>query len=118
MDPVHVGGLGGTYGGNPLACEAALGVLETIAEQDLVAKARRIGEIMLPRLHALRERFDIIGDVRGRGAMIAIELVGPRLEGAEPGRRPGDRQALPRGRASWCSRRARTATCCASCRRS
>jgi 4-aminobutyrate aminotransferase/(S)-3-amino-2-methylpropionate transaminase len=77
MDRVHVGGLGGTYGGNPLACEAALGVLETIAEQDLVAKARRIGEIMLPRLHALRERFDVLGDVRGRGAMIAVELVLP-----------------------------------------
>ncbi len=77
MDRVHVGGLGGTYGGNPLACEAALGVLETIADQDLVAKARRIGEIMLPRLHALRERFDVLGDVRGRGAMIAVELVLP-----------------------------------------
>src|SRR5690606_37736115 len=75
MDQVHVGGLGGTYGGNPLACEAALAVLETIAEEDLVAKARRIGEIMLPRLHALKERFGVIGDVRGRGAMIAIELV-------------------------------------------
>ncbi|MET8006806.1 4-aminobutyrate--2-oxoglutarate transaminase [Nonomuraea glycinis] len=84
MDRVHVGGLGGTYGGNPLACEAALGVLETIAEQDLVAKARRIGEIMLPRLHALRERFDIIGDVRGRGAMIAIELVVPGSKEPNP----------------------------------
>ncbi|GGO76834.1 4-aminobutyrate--2-oxoglutarate transaminase [Nonomuraea cavernae] len=77
MDKVHVGGLGGTYGGNPLACEAALGVLETIAEDDLVARARRIGEIMLPRLESMRERFDVIGDVRGRGAMIAIELVKP-----------------------------------------
>jgi 4-aminobutyrate aminotransferase/(S)-3-amino-2-methylpropionate transaminase len=84
MDRVHVGGLGGTYGGNPLACEAALGVLETIAEQDLVAKARRIGEIMLPRLHALRERFDVIGDVRGRGAMIAIELVEPGSKEPNP----------------------------------
>ncbi|MFI6326132.1 4-aminobutyrate--2-oxoglutarate transaminase [Nonomuraea sp. NPDC050556] len=77
MDAVHVGGLGGTYGGNPLACEAALGVLETIEEEDLVAKARRIGEIMLPRLRSLQERFPTIGDVRGRGAMIAIELVKP-----------------------------------------
>ncbi|MEV0590835.1 4-aminobutyrate--2-oxoglutarate transaminase [Nonomuraea cavernae] len=77
MDKVHAGGLGGTYGGNPLACEAALGVLETIAEDDLVARARRIGEIMLPRLESMRERFDVIGDVRGRGAMIAIELVKP-----------------------------------------
>ncbi|MDP4511592.1 4-aminobutyrate--2-oxoglutarate transaminase [Nonomuraea turcica] len=84
MDKVHVGGLGGTYGGNPLACEAALGVLETIEEEDLVAKARRIGEIMLPRLKALQERFDVIGDVRGRGAMIAIELVEPGTKEPNP----------------------------------
>jgi 4-aminobutyrate aminotransferase/(S)-3-amino-2-methylpropionate transaminase len=84
MDSVHVGGLGGTYGGNPLACEAALGVLETIEEEDLVAKARRIGEIMLPRLRSLQERFDVIGDVRGRGAMIAIELVEPGTKEPNP----------------------------------
>ncbi|MEV5558748.1 4-aminobutyrate--2-oxoglutarate transaminase [Nonomuraea wenchangensis] len=84
MDAVHVGGLGGTYGGNPLACEAALGVLETIEEEDLVAKARRIGEIMLPRLEAMKERFDVIGDVRGRGAMIAIELVEPGTKEPNP----------------------------------
>ncbi|GAA2321098.1 4-aminobutyrate--2-oxoglutarate transaminase [Nonomuraea roseoviolacea subsp. roseoviolacea] len=84
MDKVHPGGLGGTYGGNPLACEAALGVLETIAEEDLVARARRIGEIMLPRLEAMRERFDVIGDVRGRGAMIAIELVRPGTKEPDP----------------------------------
>lgn len=84
MDKVHVGGLGGTYGGNPLACEAALGVLETIESEDLVAKARRIGEIMLPRLEALKERFGVIGDVRGRGAMIAIELVEPGTKEPNP----------------------------------
>ncbi|MEV5330373.1 4-aminobutyrate--2-oxoglutarate transaminase [Nonomuraea sp. NPDC052634] len=84
MDKVHPGGLGGTYGGNPLACEAALGVLETIEAEDLVAKARRIGEIMLPRLEALKERFDLIGDVRGRGAMIAIELVEPGTKEPNP----------------------------------
>ncbi|QYC39478.1 5-aminovalerate aminotransferase DavT [Nonomuraea coxensis DSM 45129] len=84
MDAVHVGGLGGTYGGNPLACEAALGVLETIEEDDLVARARRIGEIMLPRLEAMKERFDVIGDVRGRGAMIAIELVEPGTKEPNP----------------------------------
>ncbi|MFI7109286.1 4-aminobutyrate--2-oxoglutarate transaminase [Nonomuraea sp. NPDC050227] len=84
MDHVHVGGLGGTYGGNPLACEAALGVLETIESEDLVAKARRIGEIMLPRLRALQERFPAIGDVRGRGAMIAIELVEPGTKNPDP----------------------------------
>ncbi|MEO3872467.1 4-aminobutyrate--2-oxoglutarate transaminase [Nonomuraea sp. B12E4] len=84
MDEVHVGGLGGTYGGNPLACEAALGVLETIEEEDLAAKARRIGDIMLPRLRALQERFAMIGDVRGRGAMIAIELVEPGTKEPNP----------------------------------
>ncbi|KAB8187579.1 4-aminobutyrate--2-oxoglutarate transaminase [Nonomuraea phyllanthi] len=84
MDRVHAGGLGGTYGGNPLACEAALGVLETIEEEDLVARARRIGEIMLPRLKALQERFGVIGDVRGRGAMIAIELVEPGTKEPNP----------------------------------
>ena len=77
LDQVHVGGLGGTYGGNPLACAAALGVLETIESEDLVGRAHRIGEIMLPRLRAMQERLDLIGDVRGRGAMIAIELVKP-----------------------------------------
>ncbi|MBF8194426.1 4-aminobutyrate--2-oxoglutarate transaminase [Nonomuraea sp. K274] len=84
MDKVHSGGLGGTYGGNPLACEAALGVLETIEEENLVARARRIGEIMLPRLKALQERYDVIGDVRGRGAMIAIELVEPGTKEPNP----------------------------------
>ncbi|WP_327086729.1 4-aminobutyrate--2-oxoglutarate transaminase [Nonomuraea sp. NBC_01738] len=84
MDKVHAGGLGGTYGGNPLACEAALGVLETIEQDDLVGKARRIGEIMLPRLKALQERFPVIGDVRGRGAMIAIELVEPGTKNPNP----------------------------------
>ncbi|TJZ46260.1 4-aminobutyrate--2-oxoglutarate transaminase [Streptomyces piniterrae] len=75
MDAAHAGGLGGTYGGNPVACAAALGSIETMREQDLSAKARRIGEIMKPRLEAMAEKFDIIGEVRGRGAMIAIELV-------------------------------------------
>ncbi|GAA2389418.1 4-aminobutyrate--2-oxoglutarate transaminase [Nonomuraea africana] len=84
LDKVHTGGLGGTYGGNPLACEAALGVLETIESEDLVGKARRIGEIMLPRLRTLQERFDVIGDVRGRGAMIAIELVKPGTKEPNP----------------------------------
>ncbi|MFI1305166.1 4-aminobutyrate--2-oxoglutarate transaminase [Streptomyces sioyaensis] len=75
MDAAHAGGLGGTYGGNPVACAAALGSIETMREQDLNAKARRIGEIMKPRLTAIAEKYDIIGEVRGRGAMIAIELV-------------------------------------------
>ncbi|GAA1922756.1 4-aminobutyrate--2-oxoglutarate transaminase [Streptantibioticus ferralitis] len=75
MDAAHAGGLGGTYGGNPVACAAALGSIETMRELDLNAKAKRIEEVMKGRLTALAEKFDIIGDVRGRGAMIAIELV-------------------------------------------
>jgi 4-aminobutyrate aminotransferase / (S)-3-amino-2-methylpropionate transaminase / 5-aminovalerate transaminase len=77
MDAVHAGGLGGTYGGNPVACAAALATIETMREQDLPGAARAIGETMLPRLRALQERVPAIGDVRGRGAMIAVELVRP-----------------------------------------
>jgi 4-aminobutyrate aminotransferase/(S)-3-amino-2-methylpropionate transaminase len=77
MDAVHPGGLGGTFGGNPVACAAALGALETMTKEDLPAAARRIGDIMLARLRKLAEAQPVIGDVRGRGAMIAIELVKP-----------------------------------------
>ena len=82
MDAVHPGGLGGTYGGNPIACAAALGSLETMAKEDLAGKARRIGDIMLPRLRQIAERSPAIGDVRGRVAMRAVELF--RLGGIEP----------------------------------
>ena len=75
MDAVHTGGLGGTYGGNPVACAAALGAIATMEADDLPAAARRIEALMLPRLRAMQERFPAIGDIRGRGAMIAVELV-------------------------------------------
>ena len=75
MDAPHVGGLGGTYGGNPIACAAALAVVETIESDGLVERAQAIGAQLSERLHALRERDPRIGDVRGRGAMQAIELV-------------------------------------------
>ncbi len=84
MDAAHVGGLGGTYGGNPVACAAALGAIQTIEEQDLVGAAARIGEIMLPALRDLQTRHPVIGDVRGRGAMIAVELVQPGTKTADP----------------------------------
>jgi 4-aminobutyrate aminotransferase/(S)-3-amino-2-methylpropionate transaminase len=77
MDAVHPGGLGGTYGGNPVACAAALASIETMRELDLAAAARAIGATMLPRLEALQARTPAVGDVRGRGAMIAVELVRP-----------------------------------------
>jgi 4-aminobutyrate aminotransferase/(S)-3-amino-2-methylpropionate transaminase len=78
MDAAHVSGLGGTYGGNPVACAAALGAIETMRELDLPGRARRIEEVMKSRLTAMSEKYDVIGDVRGRGAMIAIELVRDR----------------------------------------
>ncbi|MCZ7416238.1 MULTISPECIES: 4-aminobutyrate--2-oxoglutarate transaminase [unclassified Streptomyces] len=77
MDSAHPGGLGGTYGGNPVACAGALGAIETMRELDLNAKARRIEEIMKPRLAKIAENHPAIGDIRGRGAMLAIELVKP-----------------------------------------
>ncbi len=75
MDAPHAGGLGGTYGGNPLACAAALATLETIRAEHLVERAQQIGSTMLERLHRLQADDSRIGDVRGRGAMIAVELV-------------------------------------------
>jgi 4-aminobutyrate aminotransferase / (S)-3-amino-2-methylpropionate transaminase / 5-aminovalerate transaminase len=77
MDAVHPGGLGGTYGGNPVACAAALGAIETMEKEDLVSAARRIGSVMVPRLEQLAAKNPVIGDVRGRGAMVAVELVKP-----------------------------------------
>jgi 4-aminobutyrate aminotransferase/(S)-3-amino-2-methylpropionate transaminase len=77
MDAVHPGGLGGTYGGNPIACAAALATIETMRELDLCTAARRIESLMLPRLRELASRHPVIGDVRGRGAMLAIELRTP-----------------------------------------
>ncbi|MBV9920408.1 MAG: 4-aminobutyrate--2-oxoglutarate transaminase [Pseudonocardia sp.] len=77
MDAVHVGGLGGTYGGNPVACAAALAAIAEIESHDLVGAAGRLGEVMLTRLHALAARDPGVGDVRGRGAMVAVELLHP-----------------------------------------
>lgn len=71
----HAGGLGGTYGGNPLACAAALATIETIEIDGLLARARQIEDLMLTRLRSLQASDSRIGEVRGRGAMIAVELV-------------------------------------------
>ena len=84
MDSVHVGGLGGTYGGNPVACAAALGAIAEMREQDLCAAARRISAVMLPRLGEIAENTGRIGDIRGRGAMIAVEIVVPGSSAADP----------------------------------
>ncbi|MDQ2585573.1 4-aminobutyrate--2-oxoglutarate transaminase [Saccharothrix yanglingensis] len=71
LDAVHAGGLGGTYGGNPIACAAALGAIDTMRELDLNAAARRIEATVLPRLRTLPG----VVEARGRGAMLAVELV-------------------------------------------
>ena len=78
MDSVHVGGLGGTYGGNPVAAAAALAVLDKIEAEGLLERSRAVGETIGARLDAMQARFDAIGDVRGRGAMRATELVADR----------------------------------------
>ena len=75
MDAPHVGGLGGTFGGNPVACAAALATIATIESDGLLERARQIERVILERLTRLQAADDRIGDVRGRGAMIAIELV-------------------------------------------
>ncbi|GAB7004870.1 4-aminobutyrate--2-oxoglutarate transaminase [Nocardioides sp. AN3] len=87
MDAVPAGGLGGTYAGNPVACAAALGALDTIEREDLVGKARRIEAVALPRLRALLGSDgtgSVVGDVRGRGAMLALEFVRPGTKEPAP----------------------------------
>jgi len=75
MDAPHVSGLGGTYGGNPLACAAALATIETIELDGMLDRAKRIEKLMKDKLNRMQADDDRIGDVRGRGAMIAVELV-------------------------------------------
>jgi len=77
MDSIHAGGLGGTYGGNPIALAGALGAIETIEKDNLIQAAKHIESIMIPRLQNMAKQHQLIGDVRGRGAMIAIEIVKP-----------------------------------------
>jgi 4-aminobutyrate aminotransferase/(S)-3-amino-2-methylpropionate transaminase len=75
MDHSHPGGLGGTFGGNPVAAAAAVAVFEAIENGSLLDEAKRIENLLVPALLDLQKKYDIIGDVRGIGAMIAIELV-------------------------------------------
>ena len=82
MDAPHASGIGGTFGGNPLACAAALATLTTIEADGLIERAHQIERLMKGRLQALQAADDRIGDVRGRGAMIAVEFVKP--DSAEP----------------------------------
>jgi 4-aminobutyrate aminotransferase/(S)-3-amino-2-methylpropionate transaminase len=75
MDASHAGGIGGTYGGNPVAAAAAIAVLEQIEAGGVLESAMRIESILMPRLQAMKAKYPVIGEVRGRGAMIAIEFV-------------------------------------------
>ena len=75
MDAPHVSGLGGTFGGNPVVCAAALAAIETIESDGLIERAQQIERVITERLLRLQAADDRIGDVRGRGAMIAIEFV-------------------------------------------
>jgi 4-aminobutyrate aminotransferase/(S)-3-amino-2-methylpropionate transaminase len=77
MDAAHPGGLGGTFGGNPVSCAAAIAVFDQIDSAGLLGRAERIGSVLRPGLEQLQKKYDLIGDVRGIGAMQAIELVVP-----------------------------------------
>jgi 4-aminobutyrate aminotransferase/(S)-3-amino-2-methylpropionate transaminase len=83
MNKPHVGGLGGTYSGNPISCRAALAVMEILFEDGLLQRAEALGETLLSRFKALQEQHEIIGEVRGKGPMLGMELVRDR-ESKEP----------------------------------
>jgi 4-aminobutyrate aminotransferase / (S)-3-amino-2-methylpropionate transaminase / 5-aminovalerate transaminase len=78
MEAPQIGGLGGTYGGNPLACAAALAVLDAMEAERIPARAQRTGERIMARFHHWAQQFPCIGDVRGLGAMVGMELVTDR----------------------------------------
>jgi 4-aminobutyrate aminotransferase/(S)-3-amino-2-methylpropionate transaminase len=84
MNAVHPGGLGGTYGGNPVACAAALATIVMMREHDLASAARRIEAIAIPKLNALAAQCPAVGQVRGRGAMLALELINPTTRAPDP----------------------------------
>src|SRR3954452_3778058 len=77
MDAVQPGGIGGTFGGNPVSTAAALAVLDLIERQDLIGEAQRVERAIVDRIGDWADRFPIVGDVRGKGAMFGVELVEP-----------------------------------------
>ena len=82
MDAVHAWGLGGTYGGNPVACAAGLAVLEVFEEENMLEKSVALGQKLKARFEKWQQQFDIIGEIRGLGAMLGLELV--KGENREP----------------------------------
>ncbi|MBW2031262.1 MAG: 4-aminobutyrate--2-oxoglutarate transaminase [Deltaproteobacteria bacterium] len=83
MNSVHPFGVGGTYGGNPVSCRAALAVVEIFEEEDMLGKAETLGKKLRKRFNSWKSQYEIIGEVRGLGAMMALELVKDR-ETKEP----------------------------------
>lgn len=75
MDAPHLGGVGGTYGGNPVACVAAIEALKIISSPEFLAKSNHVGEIIRTTLETWKEKYPIVGDVRGIGAMRLVEFV-------------------------------------------
>ena len=99
MDAVHPGGLGGTYGGNPLACAAALAIIEAMEKEKITERGAAVGLKLRARFEKMAARFPSIGDVRGLGAMMAMELVKDRTT-REPDKDKTSRvqaEALKRG---------------------
>jgi 4-aminobutyrate aminotransferase/(S)-3-amino-2-methylpropionate transaminase len=84
MGQVHVGGLGGTFGGNPVACAAALATIDFMADADLIGAAVKVGAVVEHRLRSLAAEFPAVGDVRGKGAMQAMEIVRPGAPSPDP----------------------------------
>jgi 4-aminobutyrate aminotransferase/(S)-3-amino-2-methylpropionate transaminase len=78
MDAVHLGGVGGTYGGSPVTCAAAIEVIKEMMSPEFLAKAEKVGKIMESRLALWKEKYSIVGDVRGLGAMRLVEFVKDR----------------------------------------
>jgi len=78
MDHPQVGGLGGTFGGNPLACRAGLAVLDVFEKENLLLRAEKIGQKVIERFKGFQRQYSLVGDVRGLGAMVGMELVADR----------------------------------------
>jgi 4-aminobutyrate aminotransferase-like enzyme len=83
MDAVHVGGLGGTFGGNPVCCAAALAVLDELSAAGFRERADQIARLLRTRLDEIAARRPVVGEVRGLGSMLALELVEPNGDAAK-----------------------------------
>jgi 4-aminobutyrate aminotransferase-like enzyme len=114
MDAVHVGGLGGTFGGNPLACRAALAVLQIIEKEGVVGRATELGRDVREALEEFQRHYAIIGEVRGLGATLALELVKDRTTKTQARTKPSDSppSVANGGWSSWSAARWETTSGC------